>query len=485
MPAMRLEVGQVIGQFRLEEHVHTGGMASLWRVSSAAERQALLMKIPLLRYGEDPAAIVSFEVEQMLLPRLSGPHVPRFVATGDLDLPYIVMELIAGRSLEARLPELPLPCEEVVGLGAKLATALHEVHRQRVIHLDVKPSNVMVRESGEAVLIDFGLSRHEELPDLMAEEFHVPIGTGPYISPEQLLRNRSDPRSDLFSLGVLMYFFATGERPFGDPVRVRDWRRRLYRDPVPPRALRPDLPPWLQEVILRCLEVDAGQRHASAAQLAFELRNPAAVELTSRATRLRRDAALAVARRWYRTSRARASTPQTSSDRLARAPIVMAAVDLAVGMEPLADALRVAVRRILQTEPGARLACVNVLKLGRIALDEFEDAQGRNRHLQLLAALKLWAHPLQVPTTPVTCHVLESTDPAGAIVEFARNNHVDQIVLGARGASGLRRYLGSVSSRVVAEAPCTVTVVRTPVPASAAPGIPPRPLLDDTAPGTS
>lgn len=89
----------------------------------------------------------------------------------------------------------------MAAIGGKIATALHDLHRQHVIHLDIKPSNVMVRESGEAVLIDFGLSRHEELPDLMAEEFHVPIGTGAYISPEQLLYNRSDPRSDLFALG--------------------------------------------------------------------------------------------------------------------------------------------------------------------------------------------------------------------------------------------------------------------------------------------
>ena len=460
MPALRLDVGQVIGGFRLEAQIHLGGMASLWRVRRAEGGPARVMKIPLLRYGEDPAAIVSFEVEQMIMPKLSGPHVPRFIDGGDFEVPYIVMELIDGVSLKSRLDALPLPYDEVVAVGAKIATALHDLHRQHVIHLDVKPSNVMVRETGEAVLIDFGLSRHEELPDLLAEEFHVPIGTGPYISPEQLVHNRSDPRSDLFALGVLMYFFATGERPFGDPVKVRDWRRRLYRDPVPPRAIRPDIPSWLQEVILRCLEVDANERHASAGQLAFELQHPEAIPLTRRAERRRRDSSLAVARRWYLAQRGRPVSVQTCSRQLARAPIVMVAVDLTGGMEPLAEALRLAVRRILQTGPGARLACVNILRLSRVALDQFEDAQGRNRHLQRLAELRLWAHPLSLPANAVTYHVLESTDPAGAMIEYARNNQVDHIVIGARGASTLRRYLGSVSSRVVAEAPCTVTVVR-------------------------
>src|SRR5262249_13618051 len=156
----------------------------------------------------------------------------------------------------------PMRADEVAGIGAKVAAALHDVHRQGVIHLDLKPSNVMLRESGEAALIDFGFSRHLELPDLLAEEIPGPIGTGAYIAPEQLLGNRNDPRSDIFALGVILYFFATGERPFGEPKGVREWRRRLYHDPPPPRALRPDCPPWLQEIILRCLEIDPGQRHA-------------------------------------------------------------------------------------------------------------------------------------------------------------------------------------------------------------------------------
>src|SRR5262249_11549727 len=109
---------------------------------------------------------------------------------------------------------------------------------------------------------------------------------------------------------------------------------------------------------------------------------------------------------------------------------------------------------------GARLACVNVLKLSRIAEDEFEDAEGRNLHLLRLAALKRWARPLRVAADRITYHVLESPDPAAALIEHARENAVDQVVMGARASSTLRRYLGSVSSRVVAEAPCTVTVVR-------------------------
>jgi serine/threonine protein kinase len=203
-----LELGAIIDGFRIEECVHQGGMATLWRVSRADETMSLLMKVPKIAEGEDPAAIVSFEMEQMILPRLSGVHVPRFVAAGDFEVqPYIVMERISGKSLVKRLSELPLSYAEVVDVGLKIAVALDDLHRQHVIHLDVKPSNIMFRETGEAVLLDFGLSHHGQLPDLMQEEFRLPFGTAPYMSPEQLLGVRNDSRSDLFAVGVLLFFF--------------------------------------------------------------------------------------------------------------------------------------------------------------------------------------------------------------------------------------------------------------------------------------
>ncbi len=228
--------GVVIDGFRIEKLVHQGSMAALWRATLGDFAMPLLMKIPLLGYGEDPAAIVGFEVEQMIMPTLTGLHVPRFIAAGDFtQQPYIVMEYIGGQSLRNRLDGAPLPPAEVALIGAKIADALASLHIQHVIHLDLKASNVMFRLSGEAVLVDFGLSRHDRLPDLLAEEFRLPMGTAPYISPEQVMHVRNEPRSDLFGLGVLLYHLATGERPFGNPRTVRGLRVRLYRDPVPPR----------------------------------------------------------------------------------------------------------------------------------------------------------------------------------------------------------------------------------------------------------
>ena len=126
--------------------------------------------------------------------------------------------------------------------------------------------------------------------------------------------------------------------------------------------------------------------------------------------------------------------------------------------------LRETVRRILVTEPSARLACVSVMKVARIGMDELVDAEGQSVHVRQLVGLKHWARPisqeLQLDDGRLTFHVLEAPDPATAIVDFAERNHVDHIVMGARGASTLRRYLGSVSSEVVAKSDCTVTVVR-------------------------
>jgi eukaryotic-like serine/threonine-protein kinase len=505
MTAHHLKQGQVVGGFRLDAPLDRGGMAGFWRVSRANAGAddpdppdggppfQMLMKVPLLRRGEDPISIVGFEVEQMILSRLSGPHVPRFVAAGDFEQPYIVMERVAGRPLKAFLPHTPLPPREVAAIGARIAFALHDIHRQHVIHLDIKPSNIILRAAplsgepgteesgggdiGQAVLIDFGLSRHDQLPDLVAEEFEGAMGTGAYVAPEQVLGDRSDPRSDIFALGATLYFLATGERPYGEPEREPQWRRRLWRDPQPPRWWNRQTPPWLQEVILRCLEIDPAHRYGSAAQLAFDLQHPDHVPLTGRSERRTRDGIVPVTMRWLRARHGQPRRGNSVAGQLSRAPIIMVAVDLSQCEEPLAQALASAVGRLLATEPGARVTCVNVLKLSRLAIDPTEDTKGRNRHLQRLIELKHWARrlggpilsgqsfvgqDLSGPDGRTTYHVLEAVDPAAAIVEFARNVQADHIVIGARGSSTLRRYLGSVSAQVVAEAPCTVTVVRTP-----------------------
>lgn len=462
-----LHAGQRLGGYTLLAPLHEGGMASLWRVSHPEQAFALLMKAPHLGYGDHITKLVGFEVERMLMPALQGPHVPRFVAAGDEgEQPWLVMEHLAGDTLRGLLDRAPLPVERVAQLGALAATALDALHRQHVVHLDVKPSNLVLQvdpATGEEriVLIDFGLSHHAQLPDLLSEQFHVPLGTAPYISPEQVLGVRDDPRSDLFALGVVMYHLATGERPFGNPTSRRGLRRRLYQDPVPPRAIVPGLPRWFQEIVLRCLEVDPDARPPTAAQLAFDLQHPEQVPLTARAERDHRDGRVAVAKRWFRALGAEPAA--TTAPRAAAghdAPLVMVALDTRQQNSGLDAALNDIVQRIVQTAPGARLACVTVMRTARIGMDSNLDEAGRNRHVKRLVAMRHWARVLRLPDHRITFHVLESGDVAQALVEFARANGIDHVVMGARGVTGVRRLLGSVSAQVVAEADCTVTVVR-------------------------
>jgi len=461
MARHELSTGETIDGFRIGRRIHVGGMAVLFEASHPDFDFPLLLKAPRLSEGEDPAAIVSFEMEQMILPRLSGPHVPRFAGASGFDgQPYIAMESIAGSSLLPLIEDLPLPFDTIADVGARVADALDALHRQNVVHLDVKPSNILTRPDGEAVMIDFGLSHHAQLPDLMEEEFRLPYGTAPYMAPEQVMGIRSETRSDLFALGAMLYFFTTGERPFGDPQRLGGLKRRLWRDPKPPKALRRDCPDWLQEIILRCLEVHPDRRHPTAAQLAFDLRHSDQVKLTARARKEKQDGwARVIQRRFHPDHQPRFRRAVPPADAAAAAPIVAVAVDLSA--DPgLHEALRETVGRILATLPGARLACLNVLRINRITLDTTLDEEGRNKHLQRLIELKHWASPLGLPEGRATFHVLEAVNPASAILEHARINGVDHIVMGARAHSLRRRVLGSVSTEVAAEASCSVTVVR-------------------------
>jgi serine/threonine protein kinase len=458
-----VESGAVIDGFTIGECVHRGGMATLWSVTRPDIAAPLLMKIPRVDEGEDPAAIVSFEMEQMILPRLSGPHVPACFATGDFaPQPYVVIERIPGKTLYSRLGELPLDSKEAAAIAAKIAAALADLHRQNVIHHDIKPSSIMFRPSGEAVLIDFGLSHHNQLPDLLQEEFRLPYGTAPYMAPERLLGVRDDPRSDLFSLGVLLYFFTTGVRPFGESESLRGMRRRLWRDPVPPRKLEPNYPPWLQEIVLHCLEIEPVWRHPTASQLAFELGHPTQVKLTARSERLKRDPISTVLRRRFNRGLTQPRATSNMVAQLASGPIVAVALDMGEESGALNEALRVTADRILATLPSARLACLNVLKLGRISIDRTLDEQGNNKHIDRLVMLRHWASPLKLDDNRLTVHVIEAIDPAAAILEFAEVNRVDHIIIGARQHSMLSALLGSVSAKVAAEAGCTVTVVRPP-----------------------
>ncbi|EEW23764.1 serine/threonine protein kinase [Rhodobacter ferrooxidans] len=467
---LRPYAGLEIDGFKLGECLHKGGFATIWDVTHPMYRTPMVMKVPTILDGYDGPTIVGFEVEQMIMPRLTGLHVPRVVAEGDFSvMPYIVTERIPGASLLEYFKTKPRPLSEVVETAARLAAAVHDLHKQHVIHLDLKPDNFVQRVTGEMVCIDFGLSRHDELPDLLAEEFTIPMGTFPYIAPEQILRSRDDLRSDIFALGAMIYELATGRLPFGQPEKLKGARKRLWRAPLPPRAIDRTIPEWLQEIILHALEVDPARRYQSAAQMLFDLTHPGQVKLTERSRKTEADGALTRFRRWRQMRRVKGfAAPHTTSAQINRAAIIMVAVDLSPEMERLAGQLLLAVQRMLNNRPDARVACVNVIKTARIGIDTTTTDEGDHMHVARLVALRTWAESLDLTEDRLTFTILEGSDPARILIDHAETLHVDHIVMGARSHSSTRRFLGSVSSQVVSEASCSVTVIRMPMVAQGA-----------------
>lgn len=457
-----LTTGFEIDGFRIGERIHSGGMGTIFRVERDGATRPLIMKVPRIGPDEPVEAIVAFETEATIVATLSGPHVPRFVAAGDVTrAPYLVTEWVEGENLDQWIAQGPLPVSDVVRVGAAIADALHAIHRQDVIHLDVKPSNVIVRPDGTVVLIDYGFAHHARYPDLLAEETRFAAGSAPYVSPEQILGTRDDARSDVFSLGAVLYEIATGRLPFGEPDT--DVRNRLWLEPVPPVVHDPAIPPWLQEIILRCLEPRGEQRYQSASLVAFDLRYPEQMTLTARARKSRRATLMSHVRRFLTARREYGRRIRFPNAQVSRSPIILVAIDTAHLDDERHAAMQRATAQILSLSGEFRLICVSVVPPSPMLSG---DAAASPSALQLEHRIRLrhWADPLSMPAQRLSLHVLESSKPASALVEFARFNHVDLIVVGAPGQSEDRRWSDSVASGVTANAPCSVHVVRIPRP---------------------
>jgi nucleotide-binding universal stress UspA family protein len=453
---------RVLGPFR------SGSMAELFEAESPSGERCLL-KRPKLGFGSHPACYVGFETEQMVLGRLTGPHVPRCLGQGedaeDGRGPWLAIERIDGQSFEAIAANAPLPVAEVARLGVLLADALHALHRQNVVHQDLMPAHVLLHPQGHVVLVDFGLACHGDLPDLAGTEGEgrsVTLGSPAIIAPEQVLGVRGDPRSDIFATGAILYRLATGRYPFGGAASRWGLQRRRWFDPPPPRVVNPEIPEWLQEIILCCLAVRPERRYATAAHLAYDLAHPDQVMIGERGRRLRRGGLWLAVKRWWSERQLDVAQAARPVRQLERAPHLLVAVDTDDHNEPLAEAMRVALRRLITHDPHWRVTCVGVLESSIMTEQEESGAIGRSLHTAKLAMLHQWAHPIDLPKERIRFHILTGGDAATQLVEYARIAHVDHIVMGARGSSALRRLLGSVSARVVAEAPCSVTVVRVP-----------------------
>ena len=469
-----LEPGETLDGFVIEDCVHSGGMAHIYKVKYANGLAdpgfPMAMKIPRMTAGDGAENIVGFEVEQEILQALTGPHVPRFVAAGDLTrVPYLVMEYIEAKPLDHWLEqaketgERPSP-ETIAKLGVAVAKATHSLHRQNVVHQDMKPANVLIRDDGSALLLDFGLSYHGHFPDLLAEELRKAIGSPVWMAPEQVVGVRGDPRSDIFAIGVMLYELATGQLPFGAPSTTGGLRQRLWMDPPPPRRHRPDLPPWLQEVILRCLAPEAAQRYPSAAHLAVDLSNPDQIKVTARGTQTEGTSFRVHFKRWIKAAGMSYQPSPLPTEQIDQVPIVMVAVPNKDVTDATLYSLRVAVNRSLGTRPGARLACVTVISSSETSASDVSKSESRV-HSRYLEMLKQWAQGIEMGSHQTSFHVIESGDPAEALLAYARGNHVNVMVLGAA-THGLKLqpFIPTIPIKVAMEAPCTVILVKQELP---------------------
>lgn len=455
--ARKLTPGDEVDGFTLVEKLPSGGMASIWRATKPGISGPIVLKIPFLDPGEEASVIIGYEVERMISARLSGPHVPKFLGFGDLaEIPYIAMEFVEGESLGKLMAQAPFAPEKIREIGLQIATALVSLHKQKVAHLDLKPDNIIVTQRGVA-LIDFGLARHAELPDPLGEESTMPMGTAAYISPEQVLGERKDPSSDIFSVGCILYQMATGEEPFGSPATTAGMRRRLFQTPTDIAKINPAIPRWLRQIISNCLEVDRTRRYGDAAQLVHDLRHPDQVKLREATAPASRDGWMSI---FTRKKQPKATVGASGTGHRSGPSIILASVVLTDGEDALAEQIREETARLLAARSDLRLTCVTVWKTELIGSQPDADKEGNSIYVKHLVALKDWARPLVLEEERLSYHVLEAVSPADAILDFAAHNHVSHIVMGARGSSAMRRHLGSVSTKVVAEARCSVTVIR-------------------------
>ncbi len=469
----RLEAGTELDGFRIGACLHAGGMAHIYQVTYSDAHPApfaMVMKVPRMTSGDGAENIVGFEVEHQILQVLHGTHVPRFVAAGDLvHLPYLVMEHVQGQTLQQLLDthtqnKTRAEVTDIARLGAAIARAAHSLHQQNTCHLDIKPANVLLHPDGHAVLLDFGLSCHAHYPDLLAEELRLAVGSPAWIAPEQVVGVRGDPRSDIFAIGVMLYELATAELPFGNPQTQGGMRQRLWIDPTPPRRLRADLPEWLQEVVLRCLEPEAAKRYPSAAHLAFDLEHPEQVKVSQRGKQLQGTPFFTHLKRWFKAAGMHYQPSPLPSQQIEEVPIVMVAMPHHDASDATLYSLRQAVVRSLGIRPGARLAVVTVISPNQTSATEGDKSE-TSVHRQYLTQLHQWAQPLDLEQHQTSFHVLEASDVANAIVRYAEGNHVSMIVMGAA-THGLhmQRWLATVPIKVAMDAPCSVILVKQSLP---------------------
>ena len=267
------------GRYELRELIGTGSMGEVWRAVDPRIARPVAVKIlnvpPGLSRADEEQWEDRFLREARAAGRLSHPGIVTVhdVGVADDGRPFIVMEMVEGSSLDALMREGPAPSErQVLEWGAQVSEALDSAHRHGIVHRDVKPGNILIDREGRARITDFGIARFSESDLTRAGTF---VGSPAFTSPEQIRSGEVDGRSDIFSLGSVLYTLLCGERPF----RGEDLASLIYEicheEPAPPRHLRPSLSAVAERALMKALAKDPSERYVSARELADDLRRAA------------------------------------------------------------------------------------------------------------------------------------------------------------------------------------------------------------------
>jgi serine/threonine-protein kinase len=270
-------------RFLLAEVISQGGMATVFKAQDLQnQNHAVAVKVPHLGVESNPASFARFQREEEIGCRLDHPFILKFVhMNGDKSRPYIVTEYLRGCTLGHLLSRIrPLPEKDALKFASLICEALRYLHEHGVVHRDLKPSNVMLCPDGTIRIMDFGISRMVDTRRMTFVGFTAAMGTPDYIAPEQIKGRRGDQRSDIYSLGAMLYELLTGSTPFDgdDPFVIMN--TRMSGDPAAPRTLNPQLSREAEEIVLRALQRDPARRYPTAAAMKADLDTPERARVT-------------------------------------------------------------------------------------------------------------------------------------------------------------------------------------------------------------